>query len=825
MIPNAPPLTVWFGPMRYVFAPGRDVLVGRGTQCDIRLDRPGPVDRPAPDVVLRFLDSHWVAMDGSGNGIFADGARLSAVDIRDGQTIAIGDPRSGPRLTFQLAALTGPAMAVGPPDHKVPPHPPPTGPAAATGQWRKAAKPTEQATQRIPATSITRPAQPLAHRIVAESATQRIRAASTVDRTTKPIGLTPQGTPPATEAGHPPPVDQHPPPVDRPAPPGDRPAGRGLVERMTGATRKLRAARPDTGPREGSEEEGPTTSRLPLKPGARTLGVAAYRLGLTVDERELLSDISFTARPGSLMAVIGPAESRNTALIQLLAGLRPLGSGVLTVDGHDVQAEPKWGRSRIGVVPREDAVHGCLTVDKALDYAAELRLPPDTTPETRERVVNHVLEELELTPHRKTRVTKLAPDVRRCASMATELVSRPSLLVVDEPSAGLNSAQESHVMAMLRRQADLGCVVVLATTSLAHLNMCDQVLLLTPAGSLAFAGPPVQLEPAMGTTDWSAVFARVGADPGGAHQAFLNQQQAAGSVPQAPPAVAAPGRPPAELNADQQLWLAIRRQARLLFARRLSFLLLVLLPLLLGGLTLLIPGDSGFDRAGRLASNQHEATEILAALNLAAVLMGTMLTVGDLVGERRTLRREQAVGLSTLAYLVAKVIVFGLVAAIQAAVLTAVVVAIKGPPVHEAVLLRNPTVELYVSVAATAVVSMIVGLALSTLGRSKREVLPLAVPVMLGSALFGGGLLPLVGRWGFDQISWLIPAHWGFAAAAATVDLRRVDPLAAHNGVWTHYTGWWAFDMAMLIILGAWWAGFVLFRLRPSPGRGMSTRP
>lgn len=98
VIPNAPPLTVWFGSMRYVFSPGRDVLAGPGEHCDIRLDHPGPGRRTTPDVVLRFQGTHWVAMDGSGNGIFVDGSRLSTVDIRDGQTIAIGDPAGGPGL-------------------------------------------------------------------------------------------------------------------------------------------------------------------------------------------------------------------------------------------------------------------------------------------------------------------------------------------------------------------------------------------------------------------------------------------------------------------------------------------------------------------------------------------------------------------------------------------------------------------------------------------------------------------------------------------------------------------------------------------------------
>ncbi|MGB9226266.1 hypothetical protein, partial [Mycobacterium sp.] len=67
--------------MRYVFPPSRDVVVGFGRECDIRLDRPGPADRqavqqPDPDLVLRFVGTHWVAIDRSRSGVFVDGARM-----------------------------------------------------------------------------------------------------------------------------------------------------------------------------------------------------------------------------------------------------------------------------------------------------------------------------------------------------------------------------------------------------------------------------------------------------------------------------------------------------------------------------------------------------------------------------------------------------------------------------------------------------------------------------------------------------------------------------------------------------------------------------
>jgi ABC-type multidrug transport system ATPase subunit len=557
---------------------------------------------------------------------------------------------------------------------------------------------------------------------------------------------------------------------------------------------------------------------LPLKPGARTSGVTAYRLGLTVDGHEVLSDISFTAGLGTLTAVVGPSAMRSSALLELLAGTRELSSGRTTLDGHDVHAEPESMRTRIGIVQRDERLHARLTVEQVLGYAAELRLPPDTASEHRNRVVDQVLDEVELTPHRATVINKLSPELRRCVSLAVELITRPTLLVVDEPGAGLDPAQQDHVMAILRRQANIGCVVVVAMssqTSLSNLNMCDQVLVLTAGGAMAFVGTPRQVESSMGTTDWAKVLEWVGADPDGAHRAFRARQRAL--APPAPPEVAAPWPLPARLATKRQIRLLARRQLRLLFADHIYFLFLAILPFLLAALILLIPGDSGLERPNPSSPNPHEAIEILAALNIAAVIVGTALTIRTLVEERRVFRREQAIGLSMPAYLAAKIMVFGLAAVILAAIFFAIVMIVKGGPVHGPILLRlfgGATFELYVSVAVTALVSAVVGLALSAMGNRLREVLPLLVPVILASLLFNGSLVQLVSRWGFQQISWFVPAQWGFAASASTVDLRRVDALAANALMWTHYSGWWVFDMVMLLAFGPIAAGFALYRLR-----------
>ncbi|OBK19550.1 ABC transporter ATP-binding protein [Mycobacterium asiaticum] len=855
---------MWVGSTRYDFVPGRDVTVGIGDHCDIPLEPEGPVGPEAaahPILVLRFAGTHWLAVDQSHRGLFLDGARMSTIDVQDGQMVAIGDPQHGPRLMFQVAApsdappprtdplgVSVPAPSPLPSPEEAQPDGPPPLPEEAQPLAHPSPLPeepptgrmaVEPETRRLPAVSAAAPQpipvpEPPVAAIPApaplEPETTQLPTGAEPETTQLPTGAEPETTQLPTgaepETTHLPtgPVERS--PLERPTNPfryvpvdatasDDAPAkGRGLVERMAGAGRKLLPTRAESGP----DEPAPQTGRLPLQPGARTLGVTAHDLGLVINGREVLSNISFTTPPGSLIAVVGPSPARNFALTGLLAGTRPLSSGVLTVDGHDVHAEPETMRSRIGVVTRDNRVHPSFTVERALDYAAELRLPSNTSPENRERVIDQVLDELELTAHRGTRIAKLPPEARRCASLAVELLTRPSLLIVNEPGEGLDPAQANHVLGLLRRQADLGCVVVVASTSLIHVDLCDQVLLLTPAGQLAFAGPPAHIEPALGTRDWYQIFARISADPLGAHRAFLVRQH--GSISPSPPPVTKPERLAPAPGFGRQFRLLAGRQLRLMATRPIYSLLLLLLPFALGALTLLIPGDAGLNRPDSAAPNTHEALEILAALNFAAVLLGTFATIGDLVAERRVFRREQAVGLSTSAYLLAKLVVFSVIAAVQAAILTTVVVVGKGGPRHGAVLLGNANVELYVSVAATAVVSAIVGLALSSLGRSKRETLPLAIPAVLASLLFAGGLVSLVGTWGYDQVSWFVPAQWGFAASAATVNLRRVEKLAPDNLVWTHYSGWWVFDMLMLLALGALWAGFLRYRLRPPAGGG-----
>ena len=127
-------------------------------------------------------------------------------------------------------------------------------------------------------------------------------------------------------------------------------------------------------------------------------GVPLRVRGLTVkaEAATLLNSIDLDVPAKSLVAVIGPSGSGKSTLVRSLSGLRPADSGNVLINGQDLyQAYENW-RFRIGFVPQEDLVPGQLTVSQAMEYAARLRFPPDTSPQERSSRIAEVLDELKL---------------------------------------------------------------------------------------------------------------------------------------------------------------------------------------------------------------------------------------------------------------------------------------------------------------------------------------------------------------------------------------------------------------------------------------------
>jgi ABC-type multidrug transport system ATPase subunit len=550
----------------------------------------------------------------------------------------------------------------------------------------------------------------------------------------------------------------------------------------------------------------------------RTGGLEVSNVQFKIDGKQLLDNISLTARPGTLTAIIGGSGAGKTTLSRLIAGYTRPSAGSVTFEGHDIHAEYATMRSRIGMVPQDDVVHRQLTVNQALGYAAELRLPPDTSKEERAQVVAQVLEELDLTKHADTRVDKLSGGQRKRASVALELLTQPSLLLLDEPTSGLDPALDRQVMLMLRQLADAGRVVLVVTHSVSYLDVCDQILLIAPGGKTAFNGPPSQVGAALGTTNWADIFANVGADPDEANRRFM-EREGRSQQSQAP----ARGSPadlgePVHTDVLRQLSTIARRQVRLVVSDRLYTVFLALLPFLTGAIALTVKGPHpGLGPADPLGAAPTQPQYIMVLLNFGAVFMGTALTIRDLIGERPIFRREQAVGLSTTAYLLAKVSVFFVFATAQAAIATLIVRLGKGAPTAHPPFFGNSTFSLFVTVAGTCVASATLGLVLSAVATSNEQIMQLLAVSIISQLVLAGGMIPVTGRAGLNQLSWMTPARWGYAAGASSIDfpnLVKVKQIPTNDPIWQHSKHIFVLDMAMLALLSLFYSLYVRWHIR-----------
>jgi ABC-type multidrug transport system ATPase subunit len=768
--PLPPTITVYAGGWHRTFGPGGDLVIGRDVHADIRLPQPG-VSRA--HVVLRYVDGHWVAVDnGSTNGMFVNKQRVSSVEIRDGQTIHISEP-DGPPVTFELGRDRGAADD-------------------------RATVPTEMSNVVTNVIRVLRPGSPAAPP----------PGSTTIGREVDNDIIIPDLLASRHHARLVP--TAHGVQIQDISSNGTFVNGQRIKEASLAENDVVTIANLDM-----VFVNGTLVRRT--APAAESSGLDVLDISLTIgSNRTLLEQVSFSAKPATLTAVIGPSGSGKSTLLNVIVGsTRPHG-GLVSFDGHNIHAEYASLRNRIGMVPQDDVVHRQLTVSQALGYAAELRMSQDTTREERQWVVRQVLEELELTPHADTRIENLSGGQRKRASVALELLTGPSLLVLDEPTTGLDPALDQLVMKMLRQLADAGRIVVVVTHSLAYLDVCDQVLLLAPGGKTAYCGPPSELGDAMGSTDWADIFTDLEADPDAAHRRFL--ERAASPVgprdQPRPKQPAALGRP-ARAGPWRQFSTVARRQVRLIRADRGYFVFLVLLPFLLGLLPLAVAGDVGFGKAAVESAAPNEPKQIVVLLNLGAIFMGTALTIRELVGERVIFRREQAAGLSTSVYLAAKVAVFSAAAVIQSAILVLIVTAPtvgKGAPLG-ASLLGSPRFELFVDTAATCVAAAILGLFVSALAQNSNQVLPLMVVTVMTQLVLAGGFIPVTGR-PLDPVSWLTPSRWGLAATASTVDLTNTVAVIAHDSHWKHTAAAWTFDIVMLGVLAVCYLAVARWKIR-----------
>ncbi|WP_457493312.1 FHA domain-containing protein [Streptomyces sp. P5_D11] len=553
---------------------------------------------------------------------------------------------------------------------------------------------------------------------------------------------------------------------------------------------------------------------------------SARHLTVTVDGgKQILKDVSFGVPEKSLIAVIGPSGSGKSTLLKALTGYRPANQGDVLYDNRNLYKQFAELRQRIGLVPQDDILHKELTVTKALKYAAKLRFPADTTEAERQSRIHEVLAELKLDIHKDKKVTSLSGGQRKRVSVALELLTKPSLIFLDEPTSGLDPGMDRDVMQLLRGLADDGRTVLVVTHSVAELAICDKLLVMAPGGSVAYFGPPEEALNFFGYTTWADVFSAfenyrdydwAGRWRGSQHYQMYAADidaVAAQSVHMPPPQQMRPPKPQGWMT---QLWTLIRRYVSVIASDKGFMGLMVILPAVLGIVSVVIPADFGLAPPKPPSKFNGDAGTIMLILAVGMCFSGAANSVRELIKERVIYERERATGLSRSAYLMSKVIVLGMITAIQGVIICGIGFATRDLP--EEGLIMPPAVELCVTITALGFTSMMFGLVISSLVKTAEKTMPLLVMFAIVQVVFTGILFQVYGSPGLEQFAWLMPSRWAIAAAGSTLDLAHLMPPWDQKNptdldpLWEHTAGQWGMNIAVLLFLGII-CGFAVARL------------
>ena len=242
-----------------------------------------------------------------------------------------------------------------------------------------------------------------------------------------------------------------------------------------------------------------------------TAGILLQALNLTrkAGKKTILRDLSLVIQPHEFVAIVGVSGAGKTTLLNALSGLRPAKTGQVLLNGYSLYDQFDSLRAEIGYVPQDDIVHGELTVEKALDYAARLRMPADTSKQERAHRLDEVITELGLQPQRTTVISRLSGGQRKRVSIGVELLTKPPLFFLDEPTSGLDPVTASRTMDLLRQLADQGRTVLLVTHATRDISLCDKVVFLARGGRLAFFGTPIAALDYFGVAEFEDIYDQI----------------------------------------------------------------------------------------------------------------------------------------------------------------------------------------------------------------------------------------------------------------------------------------------------------------------------
>jgi ABC-2 type transport system ATP-binding protein len=203
--------------------------------------------------------------------------------------------------------------------------------------------------------------------------------------------------------------------------------------------------------------------------------IRAVQLSKSYGPIEALRDVSFEISPGEIVGLLGPNGAGKTTMLKILTGYLQPDDGSVEVDGLDVLTHPREVQSRIGYLPENAPLYPELSVQSYLKMMAELRRIP---PEQQAQCISEAVYATGLVDELTRPIGELSKGFRQRVGLAQAILHRPKLLILDEPTVGLDPTQIVEIRRLIRRLAD-SSTVLFSTHILSEVEaLCDRAIIL-----------------------------------------------------------------------------------------------------------------------------------------------------------------------------------------------------------------------------------------------------------------------------------------------------------------------------------------------------------
>ncbi|MDR3365900.1 MAG: ATP-binding cassette domain-containing protein [Prevotellaceae bacterium] len=479
---------------------------------------------------------------------------------------------------------------------------------------------------------------------------------------------------------------------------------------------------------------------------------------------------SFHARSGELVAIMGGSGVGKSTLLNLLNGHLKLRTGQITINGHDIHADPESVKGAIGYVPQDELLVEELTVYENLYYNALLCFR-DYSKEQIEQEITTVIEQFDLVEARDLKVGNplnkfISGGQRKRLNIALELMRQPSVLFVDEPTSGLSSIDSEKVMLLLKRQSMRGKLVVvnIHQPSSDLFKLFNRVLVMDHGGRVIFQGNPMDaivyfkeaahfINPeeseciTCGNVNPDLILKIVEARVVNEYGRLTRKRRHTAEewyrryMKKISPRIWSEHPPESELPKNdfkipgrlQQMLVFMRRNIKAKLANHQYMLITLLeaplLALILGYFTKFIAGTPGNPNEYVFSENVNIPSYLFMCV-VGAIFFGLSASAQEIIKDRKLLQREKFLNLSRNSYLLSKVFVMFIVSAIQS--LSFILV---GNSVLE---IDGLTPQFFAIMFSASVCANIIGLNISSALNSEVAIYILIPLILVPQLLFSG---------------------------------------------------------------------------------------